>query len=61
MNKGREIQEQTKATQSRNPNGVLNQGKKKKKREPTMLGPPTMAISIEGSRFKSSFGELDRP
>jgi hypothetical protein len=24
-----------------------------------MLGPPTMNITIEGSRFKSSFGKLE--
>ena len=26
-----------------------------------MLGKPTMALSIEGSRFKSAFGKLEPP
>ena len=59
MSKGREKYAQKNATTTRNPGDVLNQGKKKKNGEPVMLGPPIMSITIEGSRFKSSFGKLE--
>ena len=53
---------QKKATQTRNPEIALNQGKKKKKKqEPKMLGPERMQTSFENSRFKSAFGKLDAP